>query len=243
LRGATPGQPSDSSIEIIPPRQPRPETFQAEQRIGLAASEGVPPEPVKGVPPKPAKKRPRTEPTSSVQSPREEAAVGTPTVQMRRDGELDRAQVQLPDRGQGEPEMVQTEIGPLPADLWHLIGESPPRRPPPVTAPSRPGPVTADREATVKRAVAAAEAHPAPLAPPRPEQPAAQGSAATLIQRLPDEGGVETGEAAVSETETAAASGERGPAEEPDVDELARRVYAEIKRRFSVEWERARQRG
>jgi hypothetical protein len=27
-----------------------------------------------------------------------------------------------------------------------------------------------------------------------------------------------------------------------DVDELARRVYAEIKRRLSVEWERTRQR-
>ena len=134
------------------------------------------------------------------------------------------------------------QIGPLPADLWHLIGESPPQGPP-ETAPSQPGAVTTDREAAVKRAVAAAEAPTAPPAPAGLQQPAAQGGASTLIQRLPDEAGMEAGEAGGAGTETVAPSAEGGPGEEPDVDELARRVYAEIKRRFSVEWERVRQRG
>jgi hypothetical protein len=64
-----------------------------------------------------------------------------------------------------------------------------------------------------------------------------------LIHRLPDEAGVQTGEGAGAEGETSVSPDEHGLGEELDVDELASRVYAQIKRRFNVEWERVRQRG
>ena len=64
-----------------------------------------------------------------------------------------------------------------------------------------------------------------------------------MIHRQPDDAGLETGEAAGAGGETSVPPDEHGPGEELDVDELASRVYAEIKRRFSVEWERVRQRG
>jgi hypothetical protein len=258
LKGVTPGQPTVSSIEIIAPRRPRPEapadrTGRRAEKLGqwavkmrrpesleaarpgaLVSSEGVPPEPVRGQPP--------IGPTR-VQSPPEGAAPGTSMVQLRRGGELDPAQEQPSDEGLGESELVQTEVGPLPADLWHLIGESSPKRPPPETAPSRSGPEAKDRESAVKQAVAAAEASPIPPARTSAAQPTTQGGASTVIQRRPDVASVETGGVSEAETEAAAPPGEQSAVEEPDVDELARRVYAEIKRRFSVEWERVRQRG
>jgi hypothetical protein len=162
--------------------------------------------------------------------------------------------------------LVQTEIGPLPADLWHLLGRSPPEQAPAeTTSPldAGQGVTIADVGVTdatitdgrIARAVATAEA--AAEAPSAPEQPAireiippvvqraaAPGSAAEaggLIQRGPEEEQAES--AAAESVEAGGAEAETAP--EPstpriDVDDLARRVYAEIKRRLSTEWERAR---
>jgi hypothetical protein len=72
----------------------------------------------------------------------------------------------------------------------------------------------------------------------------------TVIQRSLDSGRERTEQAARGEAAAttatdveAATRDERQPGEEPDVEELARRVYTEIKRRFAVEWERVRWRG
>jgi hypothetical protein len=297
LRDVAPGQPTDSSIEIIPPRRPRPQPWPARagqrdreqsrrvaegprpepawpESLGIAQDklrrrvEGPHPEPAEGPRPElvdgprpvapPSGRQLLAEPGTASSSPGEATSWSSP-VQMRPDGGSDAAQSRTPEEGLQEPELVQTEIGPLPADLWHLLGQSPPRLHPepvegqsphgvePEPAPSRPAPPTTDGEAAVKRAVAAAEARPVPPASPTSEQLATQGGSPSVIQRRPDEAGVDTGsaagaEAGGAETETAAPPGERDAAEEPDVDELARRVYAEIKRRLSVEWERVRRR-
>lgn len=263
LRDVAPGQPTDSSIEIIPPRRPRPaspESFDIAQDKLRRRVEGLRPEPawpersrrVEGPRPvaPPSGRQPLAEPGTAPRSPGEATSRSSP-VQMRPDGGSDAAQSRTPEEGLQEPRLVQTEIGSLPTDLWHLLGQSPPRQSPhgvePEPATSRPAPPTTDGEAAAKRAVAAAEARPVPPASPTSEQSATQGGAPSVIQRRPDEAGVDTGsaagaEAGGAETETAAPPGERGAAEEPDVDELARRVYAEIKRRLSVEWERVRRR-
>lgn len=303
LRDVAPGQPTDSSIEIIPPRRPRPELWparagQRDREQSRRVAEGPHPEPVEGphpepawpesfgiaqdrlrrrvegprpVAPPPSGRQPPAEPGTAPRSPREATSRSSP-VQMRPDGGSDAARSRMPEEGLQKSGLVQTEIGPLPADLWYLLGQSPPRQSPhgvePEAAPST------DRDAALTRAVADAEARPVSPAPSTSEQPAAQEvrssmvqgerpqisqampatvaredvGPATIIQRRPDVGGVETEsagqpEGGEAETEAAARPSQRQPAEEPDVDELARRVYAEIKRRLSVEWERVRRRG
>ena len=264
LRDVAPGQPTDSSIEIIPPRRPRPELVEGPRPVAPPSSARQPP----------------AEPGTATRSPGGATSRSSP-VQRRQDGGSDAAQGQSLEKSLRESEVVQTEIGPLPADLWHLLGQSPPRlhpepvegQPPHGTEPE--AAPTTDCDAAVMRAVAVAEAGPVPLAPPALEQPAAQevtpsilqgewsqvGRAmpaivagedigpAVAIQRRPDVGeeaeteAASQPEAGEAETEAATRPSERQPAEEPDVDELARRVYAEIKRRLSLEWERVRRRG
>jgi hypothetical protein len=72
-----------------------------------------------------------------------------------------------------------------------------------------------------------------------PQQAGAQ-SYPTQVQRqaVPK---ASTSEAGI-EPAPAEIPGEEQAVPEPDVDELARKVYAEVKRRLSLEWERIRQR-
>lgn len=139
------------------------------------------------------------------------------------------------------PEMVETDIGPLPSDLWHLLGETPPgiSAQEPFEPASRPQPAST---AAVMRAVEAAESSPVPALRITPHVPLAMDKSRTTIQRDQATESPETtttqapGEA--SETEATAES----LTEDLDTDELSRRVYAEIKRRLSIEWERIRRR-
>lgn len=119
--------------------------------------------------------------------------------------------------GQGQPEKpepastVPTEIGELPQDLWQLIGKDPP-----------PAPVKT--ETTI-----APEQHSAV-----PEQAANE---TTTIQRQPENmAEVETADPPAPEENL----DDEVEGEGVDVDELARRVYSDLKRRLSVEWERTR---
>ena len=76
-------------------------------------------------------------------------------------------------------------------------------------------------------------------APSLPETlPAHEGAepTPTAVQRAGAEQATTTGEPEAQE------GGEEILAMTPDTDELARRVYAEIRRRISVEWERIRRR-
>jgi hypothetical protein len=179
------------------------------------------------------------------------------------------------------PEAVETEIGPLPADLWGLIGETAPASLPPalqasaapdlsqrastslapavtdprdIAAPSRetmephadptvraPSPPSAPKVGDEP----ASGRTPAPSQPvvPRAPEPRAATARPAAIQRVMRVDELETevepdppnADAELREPEAREAGGGT-----LDLEELARRVYADVKRRLSVERERAR---
>jgi hypothetical protein len=254
LRGVQPGQPTDSAVELVLPRRPRP--------VAPAST----PAPV----------------LSGVQREVEKA-----------------------------PTMVPTEIGPLPSDLWTLLGQTPPTSQADSAAPpsaaagtgapasgnipasndvmranaeaERPAPAPplgsvmranaeAERPAPappvgrVTRAIAEAE-RPAP-APPlgrvmraiaEAEQPAPAPPVGSVMRAIaeaerpaPQPVPQQTlGQSAVSDVappsvqreisiEEPVVTAETGEAAEVDVDKLARQVYNEVRRRLASEWERNR---
>jgi len=145
-------------------------------------------------------------------------------------------------REAGEEEMVETAIGPLPADLWGLIGERPPARPaePSLAAAGEPlvqrQPATRPEPEISRREEAT-----------RPERRAARGapdvrtSAEAVLQRAAAEStGAES--APPPPSEQAAGGAAAANAGGVNMDELAMKVYGEVKRRLSVEWERLRRR-
>lgn len=153
-----------------------------------------------------------------------------------------------PGSGAGQPTpqaYVPTEIGPLPGDLWELLGEKPPTQPqpgdgqmvmraaaPPVSlsAPAASPTPFAERSFAPASPVQRQTAAPPPQAPMTNSGPA-------MIQRA------ETSAAASSSTtvsSTEGGEGSEGGESEVNVDELARQVYREIKQRLAVEWERGR---
>jgi hypothetical protein len=127
-----------------------------------------------------------------------------------------------------EPELIETELGPLPADLWELIGESP------QPTPSRTRQTTAS--ATLEEKI--------------PEERRSPGSQEGdrvvplgLVQRQPAEPPAAEQETATSTSAGAPAmEGTAKPPAEIDMDELAMRVYGEVKKRLALEWERLRRR-
>jgi hypothetical protein len=121
-----------------------------------------------------------------------------------------------------ESRSIETEIGPLPADLWHLIGQEPPRQ---ASAEIQP---PDSFEAAPARTTAAVASLPL-------------GARAPVIQRQ-EESRTAPAEPGLPESEAGAAASATSSSEEVDVDELARRVYREVKRRMSLEWERMRKR-
>jgi hypothetical protein len=256
LRGVTPDQATTSSIEFIPPRHARPEPvkapFPASQSAQTVVQTGkADQQTAEGQQTKPDPRR-INEPDRPQNVPAEGEPPALP-VQLQQENGLT-ASRDLPVNEQiPQPEMVQTEIGPLPADLWQLLGESLPGQPLlekqdlPVkhqNAASPPG-----RPDPERQAVTAAEATNLPEIPAgqaqkmTPNQPQQKnGGAATVIQRVLDDNEVvmepvDIAEPAQVETTTQA---EPGQADALDLDELARQVFTEIKRRLSVEWERYR---
>jgi len=172
-----------------------------------------------------------------------------------------------PEGQQGTgPNMVQTEIGELPSDLWTILGERPPS-----SGPS--SPAATQRELSTLDTLPAGPAvaqMPAPAAAParafRPDMaptqvvtaapsvvrraldtqtgaPAmnrmvTQAFAPPVIQRAQEEVPTrgETGDIA-ADTEQEEESGTEAGI---DVDKLAALVFPEIKRRLAIEWERGR---
>lgn len=212
LEGVASAAPTQSSVELIPPRRPRPGEWAAQPERGGQVRGGPGPS----------------------ETPQTRAAP-------------------LP-----EPQLVRTEIGPLPSDLWDLIGEpaplpdTPPEPYPraPVQAVSPPAErAPADIHVEGGRHTPGVEAShaparpvaPAPVGHDRPPEAAPQPQIPSpTIQRL----------AATErpETATTGASPDGGLREEDasraavDIDSLARRVYREIKRRLATERERMRPR-
>lgn len=246
LQSVSPGLPSESSVELVTPRKPRP--IAARQPPPARAE--VPAKPAEAVRPElPALQRQAVQTEPVAPSPaRDEAAPMT-------------------GDAAGQPPAitpVPTEIGPLPSDLWSLIDQpAPVPAPVPAVQPAMPVQEAVlprpPRQSALQRHVeaqevvqrAAASASPTPAAPqqaevtgsqePEPylepsprlvEQPEPEAPA-DVIQRAVDVGEV------ISEVEPILPEAQP-PVSAPNVEELAQRVYQEIRRRLSVELERWR---
>ncbi|MCJ7623748.1 MAG: hypothetical protein MUO76_09615, partial [Anaerolineaceae bacterium] len=135
------------------------------------------------------------------------------------------------------PEEVETEIGTLPADLWQLIDQEIPKQ---VEQPSPATVISAKTAQPGKKP----ETISMPLEPfsgsAAPQTRSPELSKSAVIQRTVSQETAATNEAASESEDTSENGGSE--TQEVDTDELARKVYSQIKRRLSVEWERFRQR-
>lgn len=174
------GQPTDSQVEIITPRRPRPTA-----------------------PPKPVQREPEQVEESIIKKEKK----GEPPAKKAK------------AKAAPAPEMIATEIGPLPSDLWGLIGQ-------PITQP---------------------KAETAPPGPIKPSAPEIEESALPAAYLWPEEEAEEAeepaevqmqAERAAAAAETASAPAKTGG--ETNIDDLARQVYREIKKRLTIELERFR---
>ena len=224
--------PSDSSIEYIPPRRPRPSSL-AEQ----------PTKPADLVQRQLEDKNLDTQPVQPAAENRpfdSTSAVGATQLSSSVDQE---AHTQVPEHKRpiipaqpvqrfkdesGSPGMVGTEFGDLPADLWQLIGEKPPAH---LAAP------------------------PETIQTPVLSGPKQMHSSSTQVMRSPvgsssgqDESQSPQAQTIQRQTEQSTASTQAAPGTEPapredqevDIQELAKKVYSEIKQKLTLEWERRR---
>ncbi len=109
-----------------------------------------------------------------------------------------------------EPKSVATQIGDLPEDLWHLIGQEPP--------------------------VSPEEGNQTQFADTSLLSPTAVTSQTSIVQREPEPTSEPEPPEAMPDEEGSGGKEES----EIDTDKLARQVYKEIKQRLAVEWERMR---
>ena len=197
----SPARSTTSSIEVVPPRRPR---SAGTETAGAADA---------------AQDAEQAEPVPFHQDVPPGEAVSSISRQPATDAET------APAAAPEQPQSVPTEIGPLPGDLWRLIGEVPP------TSASV-AKVQPDRKETVMRKSSPEQPGAAPSA-----QPAAPDILqASLASEQPSP--------ALAGSIASDQKPEGGPGDPSEVeinmDELARRVYAEIRRRISIEWERRR---
>jgi hypothetical protein len=193
-KDVTPGKPTDSSIELVTPRKPRPSLPPA-------------PKPSPDVQRKPPESR---QPDLVEPIPADDTASKRP---------------------EKKPYLVSTEIGDLPSDLWQLLGEKPPK------AQEKAPPSMAQAEMTTT----------APVVQLMPETNGAPAQISEMpsplvTQEFPVPGVQRAVRIEEVEAVTESEPGETETTQEPeiDVDQLARDVFPEIKRRLKVEWERGR---
>jgi len=221
LREVLPGQPTDSTVEMITPRRPRPTpgTLQEKERPAILSQ-----------PP--------------ANSPREPGFIEN-------------------EEPVSVPENVETEIGPLPSDLWDLIGESPepklsqtkqaeksaPSGKP--VLPKEGGPEeslgTQEEDILREKSPTQVQRQESTVRPTMPMMPmSTSGPSGTAPSTLGTTDAMmfvqrSDGQEA-PEGQAADTPGGTQPPAELDIDELAARVYGEVKRRLTVEWERLRRR-
>jgi hypothetical protein len=212
LQKLEPGRPTGSPVEVIPPRQPRPGLAPGKPPVG--SGDDTVPHTFEGesVPPE------------------------TPSTIQRMSSVETTLPAGVPEPNpMPESDLVETKIGPLPADLWLLLGQSPPAQqfstrpaketnfPAQVRAPAvqLPAsnvpdiPAVAVPEAGIQRT--AAEEASLPSAPITTPPPAAGSPAEPDMGLARSEG-------------------------ELDLAYLASQVYVEVKRRMAIELERDRRR-
>ncbi len=221
---------SNSSIEYLPPRRPRPDTPIQEIKIPAHTIQRQPVEQ-----PNPAKPSHQSEAdiSSEIVSSFEENLVKTKSspFDIPRDQpqpSISQTSLQPLKMDKSSPMMYSTEIGELPADLWKLIGEAPPM-------PSKPSP-TGDQPKAFRQSVTG---------------PAESSQVMRATEALPNNQEFQEISAIQTQAETPPSTqkiDKSSPAEtshetanqDIDIPELARKVYSEIKARLAIEWERSR---
>jgi hypothetical protein len=190
LQDVQPASASQSGIEFIPPRRPRPVPASAGSNI--VARENVPP--------------PAEQPSQGV---------------LQRQADTSRRSKTA------KPGVVPTEIGPLPEDLWSLVGaESPVER---IERPQEPpAPIETSKweQSSTSTGLPASPSGPVSLAPVVQRQ-VARGATAGPASAPPSAGGDDS---------------EKQTGQDVNIEELARQVYSELKHRLGLEWERLRRR-
>jgi hypothetical protein len=128
-----------------------------------------------------------------------------------------------------EPGVVPTEIGPLPGDLWNLVGAPTP----PVTNAAPQGRPALNEISRWEEQSPVTGADPA-------ASPLGQSGQAQVVQRqVASPATAEPGSAAPPAGEAAS---EKQTGDDMDIEELARQVYNELKHRLGLEWERLHRR-
>jgi hypothetical protein len=170
LSDVLPGKYTDSSIELVTPRRPRPVTqpppLSRQPQMEEETDDQEPARPPEAKLP-PVQKAPAEPASSGAASGETVQGETAPPVQAKPTDEPSPAaapKAEPPPEGQqgSGPRMVQTEVGELPSDLWKLLGEEPPSpRPSPPAAPAPPapapaGPALAEMPATAVTAAAVA---------------------------------------------------------------------------------------
>ncbi len=215
LEEVSPAQPTDSSIEIIPPRQPRP--IPAIQKPIISKKE-----------------------TDNI----------SPDLAGNRPTEIPETNIDQVESGNHIKKTIPTEIGPLPADLWHLIGEKPP-----LTEINKSQMDSGHLQKPFNISKSQNEIENQPLSenysPNQPSFPVLPESSrtipqptaiATSLMTAPIQRQAETAPA-TSPSQATGSSAEEGEDEgkkDQELKELARKVYLEVRKRIFLENERSR---
>ena len=217
LAKVSPGKPTDSSIELLPPRRPRPIITP---RPAIVDKPFTPAHPAK-----PAQlsvdKSPPTKTTPDPQS------------RDRESGEMQKTPLQTVQSP--VPDTVKTDIGELPSDLWGYLGETPPA--PEIPQALASGPSVSTTTTAIQRSEAVSPVGPHLVETTHSTMPISLEEALPWIQRT--ESGEETGSGEdgvgqeQQEDEESASTG-------ADIEQLARDILPIIKRKLAIEWERNR---
>jgi hypothetical protein len=247
LKQVQPSEHSDSAVELVTPRRPRPTISRK------PAAEK----------PKQVSEQPTPEAPAPVDAPVEPPAQITDSASPADTGSAQRA-IEEAEEGEDLPapspgptrapppesKMVPTEIGDLPSDFWEILGQKPPetQQPGPSVKPTNGGlQRTPASPGDVSAAISFAEAPRADA--PTLERPPLEDFiqrewSAPVVQRE-DLRSSSSSQTISSDQPSAETSGSAEDAESPagdgvDVDKLAEAVYRQLKRRLAVERERGR---
>lgn len=275
LKNVVPGQPTSSSVELIIPRRPRPHSPDRVKNTGYQKTPEVqesstqpahpkstpfqtdlPPEvspgwgteKLSGEDPFPGRLLDDAQPEVTSRSSLPTVPPDRPLV----DGEPD-SQVNSPNElnnideieNDTEPELVQTDIGPLPVDLWQILNHDAPTTFMGGGTFTEPPPIKTSRPADVKRKALSPDTRKdSPESTQSAKQKIVHNEVASIQRAVStdDNSNVTSSTSIPESVNETNPDGETSQNTEPDIDELSRQVYAEIRRQLMVEWERSRNR-